>query len=69
MRAFLRTRHKHRPSAIHFLQRHRRELCREVAEGAGAHSYAIHQMFIPMINRCRAKATPSPDRSKYQQKC
>ena len=46
-------RHKHRPSAVQFLQRHRRELCQEVAEGAGIHSYAIHQMFIPMINRCR----------------
>ena len=33
--------------------RHRRELCHEVAEGAGVHSYAIHQMFIPMINRCQ----------------
>ena len=46
-------RHKHRSSAVTFLQRHRRELCQEVAEGAGVHSYAIHQMFIPMINRCR----------------
>ncbi len=46
-------RHKHRASAVTFLQRHRRELCQEVAEGAGVHSYAIHQMFIPMINRCR----------------
>jgi hypothetical protein len=46
-------RHKHRASAVAFLQRHRRALCREVAEGAGVHSYAIHQMFIPMINRCR----------------
>jgi putative zinc-binding metallo-peptidase len=46
-------RYRQRPSAVSFLQRHRRELCQEVAEGAGVHSYAIHQMFIPMMNRCR----------------
>ena len=46
-------RHKQRPSAVTFLRHHRRELCQEVAEGTGVHSYAIHQMFLPMIDRCR----------------
>lgn len=46
-------RHKHCSSAVSFLQRHRRELCQDVAEGTGVHSYAIHQMFITIINRCR----------------
>jgi hypothetical protein len=46
-------RHKVAPSAVSFLRRHRRELCGEVAEGTGVHSYAIDQMFGAMINRCR----------------
>jgi hypothetical protein len=46
-------RYTQRPSAITFLRRHRRELCQEVAEGTGVHSYAIHQMLMPMMNRCR----------------
>jgi hypothetical protein len=50
---FSEPRHKQRPSAVSFLRQHRRELCQEVAEGTGVHSYAIHQMFLPMINRCR----------------
>jgi hypothetical protein len=47
------TRHKAFPSAVSFLQRHRRELCQEVAEGTGVHGYAIDQMFLDMIHRCR----------------
>jgi len=46
-------RHQTRPSAVSFLRRHRRELCYEVAEGTGAHEYAIDQMLAQMINRCR----------------
>jgi hypothetical protein len=46
-------RRKTSPSAVSFLRRHRRELCAEVAEGTGVHSYAIDQMFGAMINRCR----------------
>jgi len=46
-------RHKSNPSAASFLRRHRRELRREVAEGTGAHEYAIDQMLANMINRCR----------------
>ena len=40
-------------SAAAFLHRHRRTLCHEVAEGTGAHQYAINQMLSHMINRCR----------------
>jgi len=40
-------------SAVAFLRRHRRELCQEVAEGTGVHTYAIDQMLAQMINRCR----------------
>lgn len=39
--------------AAGFLVRHRRMLCHEVAEGTGAHPYAIDQMLLRMINRCR----------------
>ena len=46
-------RHKSAPSAVAFLRRSRRELCREVAEATGVHSYAIDQMLTQMINRCR----------------
>lgn len=41
------------PGAAEFLLRHRRTLCHEVAEGTGAHQYAINQMLSHMINRCR----------------
>src|SRR6185369_15657468 len=41
------------PGAAEFLHRHRRTLCHEVAEGTGAHQYAINQMLSHMINRCR----------------
>ncbi|HWP43830.1 MAG TPA: putative zinc-binding metallopeptidase, partial [Blastocatellia bacterium] len=41
------------PSAVSFLRRHRRALCREVAEGTGVHNYAIDQILVHMINRCR----------------
>jgi hypothetical protein len=41
------------PSAVGFLRRHRRELCREVAQGTGVHSYAIDQMYAHMMARCR----------------
>lgn len=41
------------PRAAGFLIRHRRELCHAVAEGTGAHQYAIDQMLSHMINRCR----------------
>lgn len=40
-------------SAAQFLLRHRRTLCHEVAEGTGAHQYAINQLLLHMINRCR----------------
>ncbi|HYP27319.1 MAG TPA: putative zinc-binding metallopeptidase [Blastocatellia bacterium] len=46
-------RHKSAPSAVTFLKRSRRELCREVAEATGVHNYAIDQMLTQMINRCR----------------
>jgi len=46
-------RHKSCPSAVAFLKSYRRELCREVAEGTGIHNYAIDQILIQMINRCR----------------
>jgi putative zinc-binding metallo-peptidase len=41
------------PGAAGFLVRQRRMLCHEVAEGTGAHPYAIDQMLLHMINRCR----------------
>jgi hypothetical protein len=47
------SRQPRQPSAISFLRRHRRQLCREVAEGTGVHSYAINQLFVHMMNRCR----------------
>lgn len=46
-------RHKPNPSAASFLLRHRREIRHEVAEGTGVHEYAIDQMLVNMINRCR----------------
>jgi hypothetical protein len=45
--------HKRDVSAVSFLRRHRRQLCQEVAEGTGVHTYAIDQMLAHMINRCR----------------
>jgi hypothetical protein len=39
--------------AAQFLARHRRKLCHEVAEGTGAHQYAINQMLSHMISRCQ----------------
>ncbi|MEP7271106.1 MAG: putative zinc-binding metallopeptidase [Acidobacteriota bacterium] len=44
---------KSSPNAVGFLRRHRRELCQQVAEGTGVHTYAIDQMLAHMINRCR----------------
>jgi hypothetical protein len=44
---------KANPSAASFLQRHRGELRREVAEGTGVHNYAIDQVLGQMIIRCR----------------
>ena len=41
------------PGAAEFLLRHRRTLCHEVAAGTGVHQYAINQMVLHMINRCR----------------
>jgi len=46
-------RYDSRPGAAGFLLRHRRALCQEVAEGTGVHQYAIDQMLLQMINRCR----------------
>jgi putative zinc-binding metallo-peptidase len=54
------------PGAAGFLRRHRRELCHEVAEGTGAHHYAIDQMLSHMINRCRElklRVDPAQDRT------
>jgi len=47
------TGHDSAQGAAEFLVRHRRALCREVAEGTGVHQYAINQMFSHMISRCR----------------
>jgi hypothetical protein len=41
------------PGAAGFLRRHRRRLCKEVAEGTGVHNYAIDQVLAHIINRCR----------------
>ena len=54
------------PGAAGFLLRHRRELRHEVAEGTGAHNYAIDQMLSHMINRCRElklRVDPTQDRT------
>ena len=45
--------HNSAPDAAEFLRRYRRKLCYEVAEGTGAHQYAINQMLSHMISRCR----------------
>ncbi len=62
-------RHKSCPRAASFLRRHSRELCHEVAEGTGVHNYAINQMLMHMINRCkelnlRISLTPEHARQK-----
>jgi hypothetical protein len=46
-------RHKTCPSAVSFLRGQRRELCQEVAEGTGSHTYAVAQKLSHMVNRCR----------------
>lgn len=46
-------RHATAASAVSFLRHHRRELCREVAEGTGVHNYAVDQKLSHMTNRCR----------------
>jgi hypothetical protein len=46
-------RHNTCPSALGLLRRFRRALCHEVSEGTGVHTYAIDQMLIYMMNRCR----------------
>lgn len=58
--------HVSAPGAAGFLLRHRRTICHEVAEGTGAHHYAIDQMLSHMINRCRElnlRVDPSQDRT------
>jgi Putative zinc-binding metallo-peptidase len=40
-------------SAASFLRRHRRQLCSEVAKGTGVHNYAIDQMLVHLITRCK----------------
>ena len=62
-------RHERCTSAVSFLRRGRRELCYEVAEGTGAHTYAIDQKLSHMINRCRelnlrVSLTPEHTRQK-----
>lgn len=62
-------RHISSVSAVSFLRRHRRELCREVAEGTGVHNYAIDQKLSHMTNRCRelglrVSLTPEHTRQK-----
>ena len=42
-----------RPTAARFLQRHRAALSREVADGTGAHRYAIDQLLVQMMKRSR----------------
>ena len=58
--------HNSAPGAAGFIRRHRRQLCHEVAEGTGAHHYAIDQMLSHMINRCRElklRVDPTQDRT------
>ena len=62
-------RYKACPSAVSFLQGQRRELCHEVAEGTGAHTYAVAQKLSHMANRCRElnlrmSLTPAHTRQK-----
>jgi len=40
-------------NAASFLRRHRRQLCNEVAKGTGVHNYAIDQMLVRLIARCK----------------
>jgi hypothetical protein len=46
-------RHQTCPSAVSFQRQTRREICHEDAEGTGVHEYAIDQMLLHMINRCK----------------
>ncbi len=43
-----------RPTAVSFLRRNRRELVHAVAEGTGMHTYAVDQIMVHVIDRCRA---------------
>jgi hypothetical protein len=40
-------------NAAGFLRRHRRQLSSEVAKGTGVHNYAIDQMLVHLIARCK----------------
>lgn len=44
---------KPRLNAASFLRRYRRQLCSEVAKGTGVHHYAIDQMLVHLITRCK----------------
>ena len=62
-------RHRGTPTAVSFLQGSRRELCREVAEGTGAHAYAVSQVFAMMVNRCKTlklRVGLTPERAKQK---
>jgi hypothetical protein len=62
-------RHKTGPSAVSFLRRHRRDIRHEVAEGTGVHEYAIDQMLLHLINRCRElklRVSLSPENTKQK---
>lgn len=64
LRIFSSSQGNNNTSAAGFLVRHRRALCQEVAEGTGAHQYAINQMLSHMISRCRElnlHASPTQD--------
>lgn len=61
--------HKTGASAVSFLRRHRREICHEVGEGTGVHEYAIDQMLLHLINRCRElklRVNLSPENTKQK---
>jgi hypothetical protein len=56
-------------SAVSFLRRHRRALCREVADGTGVHNYAIDQIIAHIINRCkelRLRACLDPEQTRQK---
>jgi hypothetical protein len=62
-------RHNSCPSAVGILRRFRRELCHEVSEGTGVHTYAIDQMLITMMNRCRElklRVALTPDHARQK---
>lgn len=55
--------------AVNLLRRYRRELCHEVAEGTGVHEYAIDQMLLQLMNRCRElklRLSFSPEQTKQK---